>query len=128
MTRVRIGVRPGASAWDRIVFGAISGAAGTLLGLAAAFLAGQSLARAPAYEAIAWFSGLYFSVIGMVRSPDAGFLAGEVLRVVWAGAQAGLGGPHSSERREQQDQSVAWRSTGFLLAWVGVMLLLAWCS
>jgi hypothetical protein len=110
------------------VFGLISGATGTLLGLAAAFLAGQSLAQPPAYGSVAWFSGLYFAAVGWVRGPDAGFLVGEVLRVVWAGAQAELGRPHPSERSEQQDQPVAWRSTGLLLAWVGVVLLLAWRS
>ena len=108
------------------MFGIISATSGTLLGLGAAFVAGLSIGQSPAYGRIAWFSAFYFGVIGVLRGPDAGFLAGEVLRVIWAGAQAEGGRPHPSERPEQRDQPPAWHSAGLLLAWIAVVVMLAW--
>ena len=118
--------RTRSSASDRIVFGSISAAAGALLGLGAAFVAGLAIGQPPAYGPIAWFSAFYFGAVGVLRGPGAGFLAGEVLRVIWAGAQAELGRPHPSERPEQRDHPPAWHSTGLLLAWTVVVLILAW--
>lgn len=125
MNRIRNRAPTAPSLWDRFVFGVISAAAGALLGLGAAYVAALLLGTPPAYESIAWFSGIYFAVIGVIRGPDAGFFAGEVLRVVWAGAQAELGRPHPAERHEQREQPAAWRSVGLLLAWAAAVLLLA---
>lgn len=109
----------------RLVGAVISAMAGALLGLLGAFVAGLALDRPPTFVAIALLSALYFGVIGLVRGPDAGFVAGDVLRVIWAGVQAEVGGPARAEREEGRDQPRAWRSTGLLLVWVAGVLVVA---
>ena len=109
----------------RIVFALIGAVVGALLGLVAACFAGELLRRPPSYESVAWFSGLFFGLIGLLRAAEARFPAAAALRLLWAFAQAQWGRPHASERTEQVDQPPAWRSVGLLLAWFAGVVLLA---
>jgi hypothetical protein len=112
------------SVWDRIVFGALSGLVGALLGIVAGFLAAVFLDFVPFAPAAVIFSTLYFFCIGAVRGPNAGFFAGEALGVVGAlgAAEAGVIPGNSLEHH----QPSAWSSVWLLGVWFAIVVLLMW--
>jgi hypothetical protein len=116
------------STWDRIVYGAIAGFFGAIFGLVASLLAAMIFGTLAALSSVVIFSVIYFSLIGVVRGPDAGFLVAEALSAIGAAIRGGSAsngfiypGPVSYGPR-------AWRPVWTLVVWLGLVGLITWRS
>ena len=116
------------SVWDRIVFGAISGVCGAILGLAAALLVAMVFRTSAGVAASVVCSTLYFFCVGFLRGPDAGFLVAEALSaaglLVRAGTVESMGVPPEDHRDHPRNWAAPW----LLLAWFVMVVLVTWRS
>jgi hypothetical protein len=111
------------SGWDRTVYGLISGAFGCLLGLGASFCGFFAFGHSP-FSWMILVSAGYFFVVGALRGPDAGFVAGDAVSVVAAAAAAETGVVPGAGSNSHQPSS--WQSTATLAGWALIMAVLAW--
>jgi hypothetical protein len=112
------------SVWDRVVYGAISGALGSLLGLGAAMCLFVVFYDGLSFRWMGFASALYFFVVGVFRGPDAGFVVGEALSAITGVAAAEAGFIAVSNSNSQQPS--IWKSPLLLGVWALLMLLVAW--
>lgn len=112
------------SVWDRIVFGAIAAAFGCLLGLGAALCGFFAFDGSPPVRWMVLASAVYFFAVGLVRGPEAGFLAGETLGALASVAAVEAGAVPGTFDSSQQPES--WKSPALLVVWAVIMILMAW--
>jgi hypothetical protein len=112
------------TAWDRFIFGCISGLFGALMGLAAAIVLVLALHDITPVGSIVIFSAVYFFGVGLVRGPDAGFLAGDALTAIGVAAAVETG--VAINDAPQSDQPNAWGSIWWLVIWLAGIGLLLW--
>jgi hypothetical protein len=113
---------------DRTAYGLISGAFGCLLGLGAALCAFFAFNHSP----IGWMvlvSGAYFSVVGALRGPDAGFVVADALSIVAGVGAAETGvvpGAGSDSLQPSSHQPSSRQSPATLAGWALIMAVMAW--
>lgn len=112
---------------DRLVFGAISGLFGAVLGLAAGLVAAMLFRTSAALAAVVVLSAIYFFCVGVVRGPDAAFLVAEAFHAAEMAvrAQAATNGvfPDPAQREERLE---AWGAAGLLVIWLAMVGVLTW--
>lgn len=115
-----------ASTWDRIVFAAIAGFFGAILGLVAGLLAAMIFGTQAGLAASVSFSVIYFSVVGAVRGPDTGFLVAEALSAIGAAIRGGSASNGFIYPDPVSYGPRAWRAVWTLVVWLCVVLVITW--
>lgn len=111
--------------WDRTVYGAISAAFGTLLGLAACACLIFAFRSSMPIRAILFASAVYFFVVGMVRGADAAFFVVEAFTSV-AGAAFAETGAIPRPGQGSDNRWAAWSSPVLLVGWIVIVGVIAW--